>query len=125
MAFDDRFDDRPRRRKHAESFDGKTGFAGASALHGVPIQCQYCSGQAFRRSTLRGDDFFQMLLMRYPVRCLRCSQRQGVSFTVAGVSLSSKDRPKRPSRNTPITGAWTEPAQPVGTTGDSDSVEDE
>ena len=31
--------------------------------------------------------------MRYPVRCLRCSQRQLVSFTLAGISLASHVRP--------------------------------
>ncbi len=57
--------------------------------HGVPIQCQFCVGQKFRRSRLRGGDIRQLLLMRYPVRCTRCSQRQAVSFTVAGISIPS------------------------------------
>ncbi|MDQ2833242.1 MAG: hypothetical protein M3Y50_05725 [Acidobacteriota bacterium] len=91
----------------------KTPYLGENALRGVPIRCQYCSGQSFRRSTLRGEDFPQLLLMRYPVRCLRCSQRQGVSFTVAGVSISSKVRPSRAKRGTPVTGAWSEPESDV------------
>ena len=56
---------------------------------GVPIRCQFCAGQRFRRSRLRFADIKQLLLMTYPVRCLFCSQRQMVSFTVAGVSLPS------------------------------------
>ena len=56
---------------------------------GVPLQCQYCVGQSFRRSRLRAGDIPQLLLMRYPVRCARCSQRQTVSFTVAAVSIPS------------------------------------
>ena len=56
---------------------------------GVPIQCQFCVGQTFRRSRLRAADLPQLLLMRYPVRCARCSQRQSVSFTVASVSIPS------------------------------------
>lgn len=96
----------------------KTPYLGENALQGVPIQCQYCSGQSFRRSSLRGEDFTQILLMRYPVRCLRCSQRQGVSFTVAGISLSSKVRPSRPKRGTPLTGAWSEPESGVSRTPD-------
>lgn len=60
-----------------------------SAGGGIPIQCQFCVGRAFRRSRLRGSDLSQLLLMRYPVRCLRCSQRQMVSFTVAGISVPS------------------------------------
>ncbi len=62
---------------------------------GVPIRCQYCIGQSFRRSRLRSNDFRSLILMRYPVRCLRCSQRQLVSFTIAGISLASHVRPQR------------------------------
>jgi len=113
MAFEDHYGDRPRRHRPHSSFDTKSYF-GVDAFKGVPLQCQYCSGQAFRRSSLRGEDFTQLLLMRYPVRCLRCSQRQFVSFTVAGVSLSSKIKPTRPGRGAPTAGAWTEPADSAG-----------
>ncbi len=66
---------------------------------GVAIRCQFCVGQRFRRSRLRGEDFKGLLLMRYPVRCLRCSQRQLVSFTIAGISLGSHVRPQRKRRS--------------------------
>ena len=56
---------------------------------GVPIRCQFCIGQKFRRSRLRSTDIRSLFLMRYPVRCLRCAQRQLVSFTIAGISLAS------------------------------------
>ncbi|HEX3569719.1 MAG TPA: hypothetical protein VHU44_02740 [Acidobacteriaceae bacterium] len=36
--------------------------------------------------------------MRYPVRCLRCGQRQLVSFTIASLSLSSSIKPRRKHR---------------------------
>jgi hypothetical protein len=111
MAFEDHYGDRPRRRQRPHSSLSKNPLLGVDAFKGVPIQCQFCSGQSFRRSTLRGEDFTQLLLMRYPVRCLRCSQRQSVSFTVAGISLSSKIKPKRPDRNNPAAGSWTEPAE--------------
>ena len=62
------------------------------ALGGIPIQCQFCVGRSFRRSRLRSSDLPQMLLLRYPVRCRRCSQRQMVRFTVAGVSVPSHVR---------------------------------
>jgi DNA-directed RNA polymerase subunit RPC12/RpoP len=62
---------------------------------GWAIQCQYCSGQSFRRSRLRANDIAHLLLMRYPVRCLRCSQRQMVSFTVAGISVPSHVKQRR------------------------------
>ena len=66
-----------------------------SAGGGIPIQCQFCVGRAFRRSRLRSSDLSQLFLMRYPVRCLRCSQRQMVSFTVAGISIPSHVRHKQ------------------------------
>ena len=64
---------------------------------GVPLQCQFCVGQSFRRSRLRAGDIPQLLLMRYPVRCARCSQRQTVSFTVAAVSIPSYIRHRQRS----------------------------
>ena len=66
---------------------------------GVPVRCQFCIGQSFRRSRLRSDDIKSLFLMRYPVRCLRCSQRQLVSFTLAGISLASNSRPQRKRRS--------------------------
>ena len=54
---------------------------------GLPVQCQFCVGREFRRSRLRKADIKQIFYLRYPVRCLRCSQRQMVSFSVAGLSL--------------------------------------
>lgn len=77
----------------------------------VPIQCQYCSSQSFRRSRLRSEDFWSMLLMRYPVRCLRCNQRQLVSFTVAGISLSSLTHHPRTVRTEDTWKHWTEPSE--------------
>ena len=63
--------------------------AASRSAAGIPIQCQFCVGRNFRRSRWRKGDFKQLLLMRYPVRCLRCSQRQWVSFSVAGISIPS------------------------------------
>jgi hypothetical protein len=63
---------------------------------GMPLRCQHCSGQTFRRSTLRTADVRDIVLMRYPVRCLHCSQRQMVSFTVAGISFPSGIKPQKP-----------------------------
>jgi hypothetical protein len=78
---------------------------------GVAIRCQFCPGQQFRRSRLRTDDIRDLLLMRYPVRCLRCGQRQLVSFTVAALSLSSSTRQPRPKRTPSEERGWTEPAE--------------
>ncbi len=59
---------------------------------GLPVQCQFCVGREFRRSRLRVADVKQILSLRYPVRCLRCNQRQMVSFSVAGLSLPAHTR---------------------------------
>jgi hypothetical protein len=113
MKFKDDFDTNSRRRHRPHSSHSQTPYLGTNALQGVPLQCQFCSGQTFRRSTLRADDLYQMFLMRYPVRCLRCSQRQMVSFAVAGISLSSKIKPRRIVRNTAA--AWVEPTSESAT----------
>ncbi len=75
---------------------------------GVPIQCQYCPCQSFRRSRIRMADIKQILLMRYPVRCLRCSQRQLVSFTVAGISVPSHVKQRRARRVSRLS-HWSQP----------------
>lgn len=66
-----------------------TGETSSHPVGGIPIQCQFCVGRNFRRSRWRKGDLKQLLLMRYPVRCLRCSQRQWVSFSVAAISVPS------------------------------------
>ena len=77
---------------------------------GVPLQCQFCVGQSFRRSRLRAGDIPQLLLMRYPVRCARCSQRQTVSFTVAAVSIPSYIRHRQRSGSSSLRSPQSEPA---------------
>jgi hypothetical protein len=83
---------------------------GTLPVHGVPVQCQFCTGQTFRRSRLRSEDFWQLIFMRYPVRCLRCSQRQGVSFAIAGISGNTITPHSRPIRAQDTWKNWTEPA---------------
>ena len=78
---------------------------------GVQIQCQYCPGHAFRRSRLRTVDLKEILMMKYPVRCLRCSQRQLVSFTVAGISVPSHVKQRRARRGQPEVKHWPEPVK--------------
>ena len=113
--------DRDSRGKHrAHSSHDNTSYSDVSATHGVPLRCQFCSHQSFRRSSLRASDFTQILLMRYPVRCLRCGQRQMVSFTLAGISLRPSTRPQK-SFEPPSSKHWTEPTADSGSTSDSGS----
>jgi hypothetical protein len=96
--------EKPRRRRdHPHT---RTPYLGLDPFHGVPIQCQFCSGQNFRRSSLRSDDFSQILLMRYPVRCLRCGQRQMASYTIASLALSSSIKPRRRHRPVDPSKRW-------------------
>ncbi|WP_213807074.1 hypothetical protein [Granulicella sp. dw_53] len=67
----------------------------ASVARQIAIQCKFCRSQGFRRSTLRMEDLKYLFLMRYPVRCLRCSKRQRVSFTVARISEPSRAKQRK------------------------------
>jgi DNA-directed RNA polymerase subunit RPC12/RpoP len=96
-----------RGRQRAHSSHNRAIYDDISSGNGVPIRCQHCSHQSFRRSSLRATDFSQIFFMRYPVRCLRCGQRQMVSFTVAGISLPSSTKPQK--FEVPTSKHWTEP----------------
>ena len=109
MRFEDEFGGKSRRKDRSRSSKARTSYFGAQPRKGVPIQCQYCSGQTFRRSTVRSEDLTEIFLMRYPVRCLRCSQRQMVSFTIASLSLSSSIKPHRKPRTLDSSSHWREP----------------
>ncbi len=78
---------------------------------GIVIQCQFCSGQLFRRSRLHSPDFLELIQFRYPVRCLRCSQRQSVSFSIAAVSVPSHIKQRRARRELALHKHWSEPVK--------------
>ena len=64
--------------------------------------CRNCGGRRFHRSTLRSFDFIQLLGLRYPVRCVRCSQRQYVDFLTASLVYPTKGQAqsrRRPRQN--------------------------
>jgi hypothetical protein len=82
-------------------------------------QCQYCKGRSFRRSRLKGKDWSTLLIIRFPVRCMTCSQRQSVGLRVALRSVSAKTKQVRASTSTGHAHASTNegtfmPAQPLG-----------
>ncbi len=97
-------------RTHS-SFEDEQLHAARLIVSGVPIQCQFCEGQAFRRSGLRSTDMREILMMKYPVRCLRCSQRQMVSFTIAGISVPSHVKQRKARRGHPDAKHWPEPVK--------------
>ncbi len=106
MKFKDEFERAHHRRHRSSTTQNRTPYLGLDPYNGVPIQCQFCSGQSFRRSTLRGNDFPQILLMRYPVRCIRCGQRQMVSYTIASLAISSSVKPRRRHRPVDPSRRW-------------------
>jgi hypothetical protein len=46
---------------------------------GRPV-CYQCGSSRLRASHFRSDDLTELLLMRWPVRCRSCSERQFVSI---------------------------------------------
>lgn len=112
-------------RPHSSYSANDEQFSGVYAGSGVSIQCQFCPGQGFRRSTLRAEDLKDIFLMRYPVRCLRCSQRQLVSFTVAGVSVPSHVKQRRAKQTVSQQKHWSEPmAAARGSQGEGTRLEE-
>ena len=97
-------------RPHSSYSD--TAFEDLNPVGGIPIHCQYCPAQDFRRSRLRFEDFKFIFMMRYPVRCLRCSQRQFVSFVIAAISIPSHIKQRRARRTLNQHKHWSEPGKP-------------
>ena len=86
--------------------------------HGV--RCLFCPGTSFRRSKLRTSDLLHVLVLRYPVRCLTCSQRQFASIPIAGLSVPASVRHSRAPGPKETWKSWTngsadDPAQKAQT----------
>ena len=86
-------------------------YAAGNVGSGISIQCKYCPGQSFRRSRVKLDDLKLLFFMRYPARCLRCGQRQTVSFTVAGISVPSHVKQRRARREMQDEKYWSGPVK--------------
>ena len=69
--------------------------------------CQFCKSSRFLRSTLRTADFGAILFLRYPVRCLRCRQRQFVDFMTASLALAAGSPVYNESRKRENWRTWT------------------
>ena len=91
--------------------------------NGEAIKCVFCPHQQFRRSRLRTDDIQQLLQLRYPVRCLRCGERQYSSFTVAAISLPSTTKHPRRRHRLQEQKNWVEPAERMVLHNSSSSIE--
>lgn len=71
------------------------------------VACPFCGNGNFRRSRLRFSDLLEMLLLRYPVRCTRCSQRQFVEISIALLSFAPKHVGPRPATGQDTWQNWT------------------
>jgi hypothetical protein len=45
------------------------------------MNCPHCESNKLRNSQYRAEDFFQLLLLRLPVRCRSCQERSYVSIS--------------------------------------------
>lgn len=77
-------------------------------LHGGTVACGFCGNTRFRRSRLRFHDIRELLLLRCPVRCTRCGQRQYNSYAVAGLALPQKTHGPRLAKGSETWKSWTE-----------------
>ncbi len=66
--------------------------------------CAFCGNTGFRRSRLRFTDLLQLVMLKLPVRCVRCGQRQHVALSVAAAAQAAKAQTIGPSPDKP--GSW-------------------
>lgn len=71
------------------------------------VACQFCGNTRFRRSRVRLGDVIEVFLLRLPLRCMRCNQRQYGSFLTASVATGMKANEPRLSRQHETWQAWT------------------
>jgi hypothetical protein len=64
------------------------------------MQCQWCGSNEIRESKFRLSDVYQVLLLKYPVRCRSCDGRGFDNlFAVLKLRAESKARRKERRRN--------------------------
>ncbi|AFL90297.1 hypothetical protein Terro_4090 [Terriglobus roseus DSM 18391] len=76
------------------------------------VACPLCGNPRFRRSRLRFTDFAEILMMRYPVRCTRCGQRQYTDFNVAMMSFPPRPVGGHRAERQDTWKNWTDPSMP-------------
>ncbi len=77
-------------------------------LHPGTIACSFCGNNRFRRSRLRFHDLKELVLLRFPLRCTRCSQRQYNDFAIAWLSYPPKSHGPRLAQGSETWQSWTE-----------------
>jgi hypothetical protein len=76
------------------------------------VACTFCGHARFRRSRLRFNDLLELLMLRYPLRCMRCSQRQYNTVNVAMMSIPPRSANGRMTTDAPGSSwqSWTDPS---------------
>ncbi len=72
------------------------------------VACQFCGNTRFRRSRVRLGDVKEFLLLRLPLRCMRCNQRQYGYVLTSAVAVGTKTHGPRLARGGDTWKAWTE-----------------
>ena len=72
------------------------------------IACQFCGNTRFRRSRLRLEDVLESFLLRLPLRCMRCNQRQYGDFLAWSMATGTKAHEPRLARGNETWKSWTE-----------------
>jgi len=68
--------------------DSSSAFFPAASNRRAAFCCRFCSEPSLRRSRIRPLDFMWIVILHWPVRCLRCSKRQYVVWTHARYAIS-------------------------------------
>jgi hypothetical protein len=81
------------------------------------LGCEFCGYNRFRRSRLRFPDLFELFRLRYPMRCMRCSQRAYHDVNLALLSVGPKTHGPRLSEGIETWQNWTvsTPDKPIST----------
>ncbi len=72
------------------------------------IACQFCGFTRFRRSKVRLGDISEFVLLRLPVRCLRCNQRQHQGVLTSVLAIGPKSHGPRLAKGRDTWKNWTE-----------------
>ena len=72
------------------------------------IGCVFCANTKFRRSRVRFHDLRELLMLRYPMRCMRCNQRQYGYYLTAALASAAKSQNSQVARGSDTWKAWTE-----------------
>ncbi|SDF79750.1 hypothetical protein [Terriglobus roseus] len=86
------------------------------------VACPFCGNPQFRRSRLRFMDLFEVLMLRYPVRCTRCAKRQFTDIYIALLSYPAKFHGGSVAQGDTSWKEWTDRSTPITKASSSSSA---